>query len=304
VAVHYATGGGNDKVIGTEFDDKITGSSGNDKLYGGKGNDRLFGLGGIDEVYGQDGNDWLEAGSVGELAQGGPGTDYNAHQWTVNGATFDDIKQGGAGTCVFLSGLSGAAKQGIPLASRISYLGNYNYNVQLFKADGSAYNQQVYFDGSISYPDGKRWDPWTTNSSEYWTILYQRAYIKMTTNLDVDFKDPDNAMAAVTGRSVNSDDFSAAQVESALAAGKVVTAGDANDTNKVYSGHSYTVMDVYKSSTGKWMITLRNPWHADVNYSDIDAGTHVAYGTNDDGIIKMSWNSFVGYNDFDRISIS
>lgn len=298
VAVNYTTGGGNDKVIGTDYDDKLTGSSGNDKLYGGPGNDRLFGLDGIDEVYGQDGNDWLEAGSAWELDQGGPGTDYNAHISTVNGATFDDIRQAGAGTCVFLSGLSGAAKQGIPLASRINYLGNYNYNVQLFKADGSAYNQHVYFDGSISHIDGKRWDPWTTDSSEYWTILYQRAYLKMTDNLDVDFKDPDNAMAAITGRSVDNGDWDDPNVvKNALAAGKVVTAGDADATNMIYKQHSYTVMNVYQAN-GAWRITLRNPWGYDVKANKTPSGDP------NDGIIDLKWADFQGKHDFDRISIS
>ena len=88
----------------------------------------------------------------------------------------------------------------------------------------------------------------------------------------------------------------------ALNDGKVVTAGNADDTLRVYAHHSYSVLDVYQSN-GTWRIKLRNPWGKDVNANDIANGTKVATGAND-GIIDMTWSSFQGYNDFDRISIS
>jgi Ca2+-binding RTX toxin-like protein len=304
--VVYTTGGGNDTVYGTAFADKITGSAGDDKLYGNGGNDRLFGLAGTDELYGGENDDWLEAGSQVEFADGGDGTDFNAHQWAINGATYDDILQGKAGTCVFLSALSGAAMQGIDLEGRITYLGNYIYNVQLFNADtGQAYNQQVAFDGSFSIIDGGHWDPWpAAGGEEFWTVLYQRAYLKMSDTLGFNFKDPDYAMYALTDRSVvNGDWDDPAGLQAALNAGKVVTAGDADQTSVVYASHSYTVLEVFQSG-GTWWIKLRNPWGKDVNVEDIQNGTAVPSGSNDDGIIIMTWDQFVNVNDFDRLSIS
>jgi Ca2+-binding RTX toxin-like protein len=305
-AITYTTTGGNDKVIGSKYNDKITGSSGNDSLYGGAGNDQLFGKGGTDEVYGQAGNDWLEAGSVSEVADGGDGTDYNAYRWAINGATYDDVKQGGIGSCVFLSGLSSAAAQGMDLASRISYLGNFTYNVKLYNVETQAIdNREVVFNGFIyTKPDGTRIDPWQADPEEFWTILYQRAYVQMANYADLDFTDPDDAMYAVTGRSVDTGDWSdPTVVKNALADDKVVTAGNADDTYKVYAHHSYTVLDVYQQS-GTWYIKLRNPWGKDVKSSDLADGSHVAYGSNNDGIIVLTWSSFQGYHDFDRISIS
>jgi hypothetical protein len=206
---------------------------------------------------------------------------------------------------VFLSALAGGARQGIDLASRISYLGNYTYNVQLYNADtGNAYNQHVTYDGSISMINGKRWDPWSAQEDEYWTILYQRAYLKMTNALDVDFKDPDYAMSAVTHRGVSTGDWGSPEfVKAMLDAGLVVTAGDADNTNRVYAHHSYTVMNVYQDG-GTWMIQLRNPWGKDVNEKDIANGTKDPDGSNGDGLITLTWNGFQGYHDFDRISIS
>ena len=83
-------------------------------------------------------------------------------------------------------------------------------------------------------------------------------------------------------------------VKNALAAGKVIAAGNADETNQVYANHSYTVMSV-TNLNGTWCITLRNPW-------GYDGGN--TWGDPDDGVISMTWNSFQGYNDFDRISIS
>jgi Ca2+-binding RTX toxin-like protein len=302
--VTFTTGGGNDTVIGSSQNDVLTGSSGADLLYGGAGNDRLFGQGGTDVLYGQDGNDWLEAGTVFEFASGGQGTDYNAHKWAKYGTTAGDVMQTGVGDCVFMSALAGGALQGINLGDRIIYQGNYVYNVQLFDGDGNVYNQQVGFDGSILFEDGVRIDPRSAAEGEFWTILYQRAYLEMTANLDVDFKDPEYAMRAVTGHSVDSSGwFDPALVQAALAAGHVVTAGDADDTNKVYAHHSYTVVAVSQHN-GVWEILLRNPWGKDVNWDDLGDGTKVAFGSNSDGLIGLSWNSFVGYHDFDRISVS
>jgi Ca2+-binding RTX toxin-like protein len=305
VGVKYTTGGGNDIVYGSDENDVLTGSSGDDELHGGMGNDRLFGKAGTDHLFGDDGADWLEAGSASEVAVGGAGQDSNAHQWAIYGATYDDVRQGGAGTCVFLSALAGGAHAGIDLESRISYLGNYTYNVQLYNPDtGNAYNQHVTFDGSISKINGKRWDPWPAQEDEYWTLLYQRAYLKMTNALGVNFKDPDYAMSAVTHRSVSTGDWdSPAFVKSMLDAGLVVTAGDADATSKVYAHHSYTVMNVYQDG-GTWKIQLRNPWGVDVNWDQLAAGTKVASGTNDDGLITLTWDAFQGVHDFDRISIS
>lgn len=299
VAITFTAQGGNNKVIGTGASDNITGGPGDDSLYGGKGNDYLFGGDGWDHLYGEEGNDWLEAGSVNEPADGGPGTDYNAYQWAINGATYDDIRQEQIGTCVFLSALSGGALQGIDLAGRITYLGHFQYNVQLFDEDSeSVYNQVVAFDGSIIMDGAKRIDPGSATEGEFWTILDQRAYLTMMANVADDYTERENALYLVTGRDVFIGDWDDPTfVKSALDAGMVVTACDADDTNVVYAHHSYTVMDVYLVGD-VWCIKLRNPWGYDVKPGDTWSGDP------NDGIIAMTWEDFQGVNDFDEIAIS
>src|SRR5262249_36604780 len=132
------------------------------------------------------------------------GGDYNAHLWAVS-ATYDDIRQGTAGTCVFLSSLSSAAMQGnLNLAGRITYLGHYNYAVKLYNPDSEQMTDLlVTFDGTkVLDGDGYVFDPGTP-SNEFWVLLYQRAYLTMMSVLDLNFKDPDYAMYALTGREVN-----------------------------------------------------------------------------------------------------
>src|SRR5262245_7882386 len=319
IGVQYTTEGGNDVVIGTVESDVITGSAGNDTLYGGPGSDLLYGQAGADTLYGQDGNDelfgqagwdslygqggddWLQAGSAGQTAVGGDGTEFNAHKWALNGATYGDVNQTGVGSCVFLSALSGAAWQGADLAGRITYLGGYQYQVKLYNADTeAAWYEPVTFDGTIQMDGDKRLDPDWDEEGEFWTILYQRAYLQMTDAIGASYTDPDYAMYAVTGRSVETHNpgipfVQPAAVAAALAAGLVVTAGNADQTDVVFDYHSYTVLGVYQES-GTWYIKLRNPWGYD--------GGSVTWGDPNDGILVMTWDDFVGYNDFDRLSVS
>jgi Ca2+-binding RTX toxin-like protein len=308
VAVNFTSGGGDDMILGTKFGDRLRGSAGNDTLHGGAGSDSLYGLAGTDELFGEAGNDWLEAGSAAEPVDGGSGTDYNAHRWAVGGTTASDVRQAGLGSCVFLSTLSGAADRGMDLASRITYVGNFHYRVRLFNlATGAADDQDVVFNGLMHYDAaGKRIDPYSADPGEFWTILFQRAYVQMSDNSDLDFTDPDDAMYAVTGRSVDGRYLwlgDPAEYRSALQAGQVVIAYWADNTDQVYDAHAYTVMSVYQSN-GLWRIKLRNPWGEDVKPSDIANGTKVPTGSNSDGIIDITWSRFTGHNDFDGMSIS
>jgi hypothetical protein len=292
VPVVYATFGGNDTVIGTAFDDVLTGSDGNDTLRGNAGNDLLYGLDGSDTLDGGPNNDWLEAGSADETVVASGGMDYNAHVWAVGGATSGDVRQGQIGTCVFMSSLASAASAGIDLASRINYLGNFTYQVLLFDWDAEdVHYENVTFNGTLAAEDP------ASVGGDFWTVLYQRAFLQMMAGLDEDYHDPDYAMFALTGREVEDGD-SASDIAEALYNGQIVTAGQADDGGLVYDDHSYSVLDVYYQND-EWFVRLRNPWGRDVK----DAA-HTAFGNPNDGIIEMSWDQFWDECDFDRLSIS
>jgi hypothetical protein len=101
----------------------------------------------------------------------------------VNGATFDDIRQGEAATCSLMASLSAAARSGLDLSRNIKHLGGKDYSVKLF-VKGVWTEVKVVFAGFTKY------DPLPNDEGEYWVALYQRAYLKA---LEVDCSDPDDA---------------------------------------------------------------------------------------------------------------
>jgi hypothetical protein len=314
-------GAGHDQLSGGNQDDNIYGEAGNDELYGGSGNDslngganndRLYGGDGTDSLQGGDGDDWLEAGTAKESAKGGGGTNWNAHRWAIDGTSQTDIEQQSSNRCVILAALSGAAKLGVNLAGRISYLGDFTYRVQMFDAAASKWvNIEVPFAGRLITNDaGAVVDPAaayesTSQVSEFWTVLFQRAYAKQFLNINPLFgndpayqqgeSDHAQALAAVTGWTTESpghwdievttkrvtgplgiqytvpvitqnDTVLASRLKSAVDHGDLVTIGG--------SGHAYHVVSVAKDAKGVWKATLYNPWHLDA--------VHDPWGKGDD----------------------
>ncbi|HET6575770.1 MAG TPA: calcium-binding protein [Fimbriiglobus sp.] len=90
VAVNYATGFGNDTVIGTAFNDILTGSSGTDRLEGRGGNDQLTGAGGDDQMFGGDDSDTFvwNPGDGSDLIEGESGTDALAFNGSGSAEVF------------------------------------------------------------------------------------------------------------------------------------------------------------------------------------------------------------------------
>lgn len=102
--------GGADRLIGDTGDDILFGGGGNDILNGGDGNDVLEGSEGADRLMGRDGDDAFifryEAVQVGELVDGGAGTDTlfisgfadlrNAKLFSIEELHFDAAVDGSA----------------------------------------------------------------------------------------------------------------------------------------------------------------------------------------------------------------
>jgi hypothetical protein len=278
--------GGNDQILGGNGNDTLYGGEGNDSLSGEGGNDRLFGEGGADQLRGSDGNDWLDSGSTGEVLDGGNGTDWNARVWVINGVSPGDVLQRGAPTCSFMASLVSCVQGGLNLASRISYLGNFQYNVPLF--NGRVWtNQVVTFDGSTN-----KYDPQPATEGESWVILYQRAYIQMLGNDGSGW--PNTALTALTGRATTSLNYAPRDaefytVEAALRQGRfVVTATYPNNPNQsplLVNQHAYTVVSVSRNAAGQpGSVVVRNPW-------GYDGGRQVV-GNAGDGYVTLTWAQF------------
>lgn len=294
---------GNDQLWGggDSSNNFLYGGIGNDDLMGGQGHDQLFGEAGTDRLWGEGGNDWLEAGSASEYADGGDGWDWNAHVWVIGGQSPDDIRQGEDGTCSFLSSLAACAQRGMDLGCRINYLGNYQYSVRLFK-DGAWFNQVVDFGHRMLSTDPK-----AAVEGETWVILYQRAFVSaFRGQLDEHHSAwPGLPLTALTGQSSTSfrgpldgtlNDAAFGYLESALKQCKKVvavtnTSAEKNSTTLIggngfgiHTTHAYTVISVQRDQLGRpALVTVRNPWGYD---------GRAASGNAADGYITVTWATF------------
>jgi hypothetical protein len=272
-------------------------------IYGGTGNDILIGGLGANTINGGGGQDRMTSAG-GSTTYSEP---YSASSPVINGARPEDIQQGpNSGSCVLLATIASAAAQGTNLASRISYLGGTQYSVQLYNPSTLAPTKvTVSFDGTWhsgpwngTLSSEMANDPMEAVSGEFWTILYQRAYLQLMSNLypgTQQYANPQNATAAVTGRTsgslVNSGSgFGTADLQAmaqALSLGHVVVAGTGPAATAVdpmlKTAHAYTVISVFTSGSTTY-VRLRNPWGVD--------GLQASRDGADDGYITLTWASF------------
>lgn len=283
----------------------IWGGTGNDKLYGGSGNDTIWGDAGSDILYGNEGDDFLGGGSatvssslVAEKDKfvGGSGfdkfrDDFNFSAWIYNGTSQSDIRQQQSPTCVTLATLASAVQAGISFGtSKITYLGDNNYNVKLWN-NGTAEYEKVNFNGTWSDNDpAPSIDSNGFNNPEFWTILMHRARLehfygvdwsrnmsdadwdRASNNNGGTLKDSKTAMKQLHGWSATYTtiaNITTTKMIDALNRGDLVVAGTNGDDKKVVTStglvgnHAYAVRSVYKNSSGTWMVSLYNPWGTD-----------------------------------------
>jgi calpain family cysteine protease/hemolysin type calcium-binding protein len=290
-------GPGDDTLYGGWSVDWIYGDVGSDYLVGNGGNNKIFGGVDFDTLIAGTGTDFLDGGFENDsLFRGGGNYFYNALSPAIRGASSADINQTGAATCSFLASLSGVARTGYNFADRISYLGNGRYEVSLYYDAGwwaggvQLRNYQVDFVGDVT-----DLDPVSDDEGEFWTILFQRAYIQQ---IGQEASNPDRALLSLTGHAAEEQrpwfggdfgDEHLGKIRDALSANLAVIAGTEHDPSNLSSAqlvanHAYTVVGVvYKSADDRYYITLRNPWGHD--------GPE-AYGDPSDGIVRISWENF------------
>jgi hypothetical protein len=302
---------GNDVLSGGDGDDFISGDSGADSLFGDVGHDVLFGDAGSDNLQGGPGNDWLDTGSTGETYDGGTGRNYNARIWAIDGTDRADVHQGRAHTCSLMSTLAAASYQGIDLTSKITVESPFYYKVRMFD---TALNQWVSigvnFEGDLlKDDDGKFVDPKpvTTgagNITEFWVVLYQRAYLKYFKNRDITdvdsimsfTSDDDTAktMKNVLGRDTSTEwmPWFAEDLRGKLQNGQVVNAGG--------TGHRYSVLECFKDSNDVWKVKLFNPRAYDGTHNDMP----IIESGEDDGVFYMTWSNFTNGEYFKNYTFS
>lgn len=291
--------GGADDMWGSEGNDELRGGAGADDLYGGAGSDQLFGEAGKDYLSGQGGMDYFNGGSEFDKYR----DEFGLNSWVLGGYNRLDVDQGQAGTCVINAALAEAAHH-INMAPKVTRTGN-NYKVRLVDGGKFVY-QNVYFDGTYNDNDTKPTqtrgsDGGTTgyNKGEFWTVLYQRAFLKLcgtnTTSENSDnwtsskynYRDHKRALYALSGWSTSQRNISsststatAQAMRNDCLAGKMMTAGG--------TGHAYSVVSVFQDD-GVWKVKLYNPWGSDATHQTMSfANGELA----DDGVITLNWSVF------------
>lgn len=321
-------GNGSDAIYGNKGNDIIQGEAGSDVLYGDDGNDRIWGQAGNDYLYGGAGDDDLYGGEGNDYHDGGAGADlfvrdlgfdsyrdeFDLSRMFVNGAAPADIIQQDAPTCAMLAPLAEMAQNGYNLASQVTYAGNGLFDVKLFQ-NGKWETQRVAFNGTWNDNDpAPSRDAQGRTTSEFWTIIFQRARLQMyginyrvaMTSADWAahntltkglLQDPGEALYNFTGKVpeyhyanlVNPLTlYNADQAKRLIV---VTTPGSGTNTtldpnSGVIAWHAYAVTRVYQSS-GQWMLDLYNPWAKDGNGTPRD-------GKND-GFLTVTFTEFQSY---------
>ena len=191
--------------------------------------------------------------------------------------TFDKVVQGEADTCAFDATLSAVALSNFNLASAISVLSensptDFLYGVRLYQPTPGGGSEPVEvsvdFNGTFAPGDVRSTDP-----SEFWPTLCQRAYLNLESSLGQDYHYKTNAFLALTGLSATDEavaNVSPSVISGWLGAGSpVVASTEANadpytldPSQGIIGNHSYTVVGI-GSSGGTTYVTLRNPWGND-----------------------------------------
>lgn len=289
-------------------------------------------LGNHNQITAGSGDDYIDIGSgTDTTVSGNGGYDTFKHTFdpknaVVNRATEDDVQQKGSPTCAFLSSLAAITRHNDQPEKGIVYKGksgsSYLFQVPIY-LNGLKKMTSVYFDGTWTSNDPQPHDP-----GEYWTILYQRAYLQAmnvnTSNHDAlqwvtngttstqtqIWKDSATVLKALTNlgttaRKANQTitDSDLKTLQNASDSGRRMVAGTKGtgaktlftDGSGLITNHDYTVHKVYLKA-GTYYVELRNPWGID----SIDSNKNsVALDSKNDGVITITWASFKShYNSY------
>jgi RTX calcium-binding nonapeptide repeat (4 copies)/Calpain family cysteine protease len=305
-------GDGNDTLKGWGGNDKLLGGAGVDKIFGGGGDDYLHGGTGMDELYGEGGTDTFRrtftytngfflttpADEKNDARQGDKGVrmlDYDGEDSAF------DVDQQSTPTCSLLSTLATIAarnKATTDLVKAIRYDSSSDqYGVNIYR-NGKWTTQWVNGD----WTEGR--DP----GANLWVTIYQKAYLqawdvksrdadgrlltddKWTSPNGTDWKNPGKAMDSIapgnskyTAMSSASASTIQSQARDAKVFGLIASSKDRGTANGVVANHAYVLLDAFQQ-TGKWMVTLYNPWAKDGTGSSTDG--------KDEGKVTLTWDQF------------
>ncbi|MFT3788217.1 MAG: C2 family cysteine protease [Tepidisphaeraceae bacterium] len=324
-------GAGNDQLFGEGDNDFIDGGLGNDLINGGDGVDTLIGMSGgtFDTLTGGDGTDnfWLDAAEtitdldstetalgaakriasfVGNVSKdllgqaiadpkGKVGSKLNSFRsyplFSSNGPAIDDINQGQAGSCWWLSTCAAVAKTNPELIKQnITDFKDGTYGVRLYTLTGT--QQFVRVDADLFTYSWSTTTPFYASfgaQNSIWVAIYEKALAmvrgaKAGQYVSVDGGWMDEAFRRIGMSPANTNKGNLADatalsslLNTAFTAGKAVTVGFLSVPGglNLVGYHAYTIDRLNDDGT----VTLRNPW-------GVDNGTST--DGNNDGYVTLT----------------
>jgi hypothetical protein len=254
----------------------------------------------------------------------GSDTGWEPMKWAVGrpgesrDASDSDVVQGGYGTCFLAASLAASAQAGRDLTSttRIQYAGHNHFWVRLYDPTTLSSDWRwITYNGTVL---GTDYQPVGSDGSDFWPLLYQRAYLDhypsaisnggfaFTALKVVDGKANVSVVDVGVGNFTDSDFWKLFNATPATSTHQAVVADAFFATHGIVASHSYQVVNVnylsgYSGHTG-WYVDLRNPWGNDMRSSDwnstyswaLDSVHHDGMNNNNnDGFLRVSWDTFV-----------
>lgn len=185
------------------------------------------------------------------------------------GPVLGDINQGEAGDCYFLSSLAAFAQQDPHLLVQSAVdMGDGTYTVQ-FISNGSPVFVRVSnafsagpFEGLMYAHPGTDGDIWAMVMEK--AFAYFRTGANTYASINSGWMGEAYADFGVSSNGFLPDQYTQASLYNMLAAdladGQEVTLGTGSSAPNLVSGHAYTLVSTYKSSSGATYYIVRNPW--------------------------------------------
>jgi hypothetical protein len=194
----------------------------------------------------------------------------------IEGAHYDDVKQGQIGDCYLAAALSAVAYQDpSAISDAIRDNGDGTYDVRFFERSGAGFREvHITIDGDLPLRNGGLRYAHARNAQELWVPLLEKAYAVWKGGFEAIGNGgvATRVMEALLGKRSSYIGISNANtlysgIEQAIAAGKSVVAGTFGEEQEemyfgtgIYADHAYTVLGVETDENGQRYIKVRNPW--------------------------------------------
>src|SRR5262249_51453356 len=191
----------------------------------------------------------------------------------INGATFDDVRQGAIGDCYFVSSLSAIAEADPQwISGAIQSNPDNTFTVRFFRRGKPVY---VTVDNEFLHSkSGRLVLGSSTDKGELWVAVMEKAYAKWKGGYQNIGQggNPATALSEITGVSSRlildaaiSEESLYSKLQTMLEHHEAVVAGTYSGPHNVYAkdhlvtSHAYTILGVKEEDDQKYVV-LRNPW--------------------------------------------